>query len=717
MYQRVAIIWLAGALIGGALPYAPVAAHAVDRPSRLEAAQRVADEKLAMTDATVPVDRYPFYTSGPDMWRLGGGTGWVFGFLPGSLWYRYERVGDAAARSSAIRRQLTLEPHANTTRNHDIGFMFMASYGNGYRLTGDSGMRTTLLTAARSLAQRYDARVGMVRTTNTPSDFWVYNDTMMNLELLFWGARNGGDPAWRSMAASHAARTATDFLRADGGSYHYVAYSETTGRVRHKGQGQGYAAETTWSRGQAWIIYGMAIAYRETGDTRFLSAARRATGYWIDNVPEDLVPYWDFDAPKIPDEPRDSSAAAVVASACLELARLDPDRAWRTTYAGLARNTLESLSSSAYLAEDDPLPAVLKHGTHAAMLGAYDHGTSWGDYYFREALMRYDAPVERIGGPDRYHTSARTSSSAFDTTDVAVVASGEVFADALAASALAGAHGAPVLLVRRTGIPAPVRAEIVRLGVTEVIVVGGTRAVSAQAEAALAALPGVTSVTRVAGADRYATAARVAVRPGEPDVPLVFIARGDDFADALAAGPIAYAHAAPVLLTGRAALHPAAEAALRALRPGRVVILGGEASVSRAVDARVRQVMAESASSEPVPSPGLSDGVAVTRIGGADRYDTAARVARWAGTEGYADLAHVAIVSGSSYPDALGAAAAVGSRGGVLLMTGRDSLNARTAVGLGQAATARGHGPRVTVFGGESVVSGRAAHEVHARIR
>ncbi len=723
---------------------APAPAYAAPTAPPMEVAQRVAAEKLALTDATTPVDRYPFYTVGPDAWGLGGGTGWVFGFLPGSLWYHYELTGDAAARSSASARQATLAHHARTTHNHDIGFMFTTSYGNGYRLTGDPVMRETLLTAAASLATRYSPRVGMVRTTNTPADFWVYNDTLMNLELLFWGARSGGDPAWRAMAMSHALRTAADFIRDDGSTYHYVAYREDTGAAFDKGQGQGYAAESTWSRGQAWVIYGMAIAHRETGDPRFLDAARRTTAYWIANVPDDLVPYWDFDAPAIPDEPRDTSAAAIVASACLELARLEPDREWRQTYADLAATTLESLSSPAYLAEGNPLPAVLKHGTHAKMLGAYDHGTSWGDYYFREALLRSASPTERVGGPDRYHTSARTSYAAFPEAETVVIASGEDFADALAASALAGAYDAPLLLTRPGAVPAPVRAELVRLGARRVFLVGGPCAVSAEVEEELRQLVADPDeygelVTRVAGADRYETAVLAAAwaRPARlesltvgaeeaagvavaetPPVPLAFVARGDDFADALAAAPVAYAHVAPVLLTTADALHPAAEETLRRLRPERIVVLGGEASLSAAVETRLGEVAAEFAvdttATTATPPPAAPT---VTRIGGSDRYDTAARFARWAHAEGLASPGHAGVVSGRTFPDALGAAASVGSRGGLLLSTRPDVLDRRTSAWLAEAAAGEAPLASVTVFGGESVISGRAAHEVRTIVR
>ena len=538
------------------------------------------------------------------------------GFLPGSLWYQYQLTGDAASRDSARVRQATFESHATRTNNHDLGFLFMSSYGNAYRMTGDRRARETLLNAASSLAQRYDPRVGMVRSTNTREDFRVIIDTTMNLELLFWGARNGGNPEWRQMATSHALGAARDFMRFDGSTFHYVGYRESDGAVLRKGQVQGYSAQSTWSRGQAWMIHGMGIAYREAGDPRFLDAARRATRYWSENVPDDYVPYWDFRAPGIPDEPRDSSAAAIAASAFVELSRLDPDPRWRRTYADLAEATLESLSSPDYLAEGIRLPAVLKHGTYAATIGMADHGTSWGDYYFREGLMRYGTAVERIGGPDRYHTSARTSSSVFSTAPVAVVASGESFPDALSASSLAGTLGAPLLLTGAQGLPGTVRSELARLKVSQVVIVGGTAAVSTTVQSAIGRLPGVR-VTRVSGADRFATAVKVAdrVSPGSKQAPIVFIARGDDFADALAAAPVAYAQGAPILLTPSGRLHPATAQAVTSLRPERIVVLGGEASLSPGI---VRGLQTANPSS------------AVTRIGGQDRYDTAARFARWA---------------------------------------------------------------------------------------
>lgn len=689
-----AVLMLAATVLG--MPGGERIAHAAPLSPRMEIARSVAAEKLALTDATVPVDGYPFYTANASSWQLGGTTGWVNGFLPGSLWLHYQLTGDPAARDSALRRQATFAQHATRTNNHDLGFMFMSSYSNAYRLTGDPRHRTTLLTAASSLAQRYDPRVGMVRSTNRQEYFQVLADTMMNLELLFWGARSGGDPAWREMASSHALRAAQDFLRPDGGTYHYVAYNQANGAVLHKGQVQGYSTHSTWARGQAWIIHGMGIAFRETGDARFLDAARRASTYWTANVPEDFVPYWDFDAPNVPDEPRDSSAAAIAASAFVELAQLDPDRTWRRTYADLATATLESLSSPQYLAEREPLPAVLKHGTYAATIGASDHGTSWGDYYFRQALVRRGTSVERVGGPDRYHTSVRTSYSAFDASTAAVVASGDSYADALSASALAGALDAPLLLTASRTLPASVRAELVRLGVRDVYVVGGASAASHEVGRTISEIPGVR-ITRIAGSDRFATASRVAERVASLSggtTPLVFVARADAFADALSGAPVAYAHGAPIVLTASATLPASAAHSVRSLRPERIVVLGGPRAISAEV---VRQLK------------GLAPAATVVRIEGADRYETAVRFATWARTERLAGSGSIGVVSGQTFPDALGAGVAIGSQGGLLLMTGTEVLDRRAAAWLAGVADAA---TRVTVFGGESVVSGRAENQV-----
>ena len=289
--------------------------------------------------------------------------------------------------------QAGLEAQKNNTSTHDIGFMLFDSFGQGQRLTGNEAYRQILLTAAGSLAVRYSPTVGSVRSwgrLNSPT-FTVIIDNMMNLELLFWAARNGGDPTWRDMAVSHALNSARDHVRPDGSTYHVVEYSSKTGALKWRGTHQGYSDTSTWSRGQAWAVHGFTMAYRETGDARFLDTARRTADYFLAHLPDDRVPYWDFNLPSLTGEPRDSSAAAIAASGLLELARLEPDRLSSGRYRDAATSILASLCSPPYLATGTQRGAILLHGTQHKPAGNYDTGLIFGDYFFLEALLRYAA--------------------------------------------------------------------------------------------------------------------------------------------------------------------------------------------------------------------------------------------------------------------------------------------------------------------------------------
>ncbi|MHB8924656.1 MAG: cell wall-binding repeat-containing protein [Coriobacteriia bacterium] len=677
-------------LFGTQAAYAAAAASGVTvAPAALspamEHARDISSANLIALEASTPAGVYPFYTLPDGSWEYSIPRRWVAGFLPGMLWHQYERTHDPAWRDLARVRQAPVVRYATDTGTHDLGFMLQCSLGNDYRLTGSASARDTLLTAARSLATRYDPVVGMVRTLKTPADFYVYNDTMVNIELLYWGARNGGDPAWKAMATSHARRAMSDFTRADGSTYHYVAYDEATGAVVDKGQGQGFADESTWSRGQAWTAYGLAVAYRETDDSRFLAGAHAITDYWVANAPADLVPYWDFDAPSIPHEPRDSSAAAAAAVAFQQLAMLDPDPARRAAYAALATDTLESLSSPAYLDADESTgTATLLHGTYFAARGLADHGTSWGDYYFASALAREGARVTRIAGPDRYITAVRASRATFTSATTVVLASGEAYPDALAASSLAGALSAPLLLTASRAAPPSVAAEISRLGATEVVVAGGERAVSEAVVAGLRASG--LSVRRIAGDDRYATAALIAAEtvasaggaPGD-----VLVLSGEGYADAVSAAPLAYAGTIPVLLTTAGGLPPATAAALESLDASRAIIVGGTRAVSPEVEVAVGARADD-----------------VIRIAGHDRYATSAALAAWAFDSGLADESLITVCAGTAFPDALAASAVAGSARGVTVLTDGRALTPALVPFL------QTHHAPIRILGGESVVTG-----------
>ena len=297
-----------------------------------------AGQQLSAMTGTIPTDRYPHYTHREtEVWVTTVASGWPSGFFPGALWLMYQQTAHPTWRSHAQTWQAGIESQKTKTSIHDLGFMLFNSFGNGYRLTGNDAYRQVVLTAAGLARQALlrASRLHQIRGSQTACDgpdFKVIIDNMMNLELLFWASRNGGDPEWYDMAVSHALRTAKEHVRSDGSTYQIVDFAPSTGAVQSRCNHQGYSCESTWSRGQAWALYGFTMTYRYTRDVRFLNTARATADYFIANLPGDDVPYWDFEAPGIPSEPRDSSAAAIAASGLLELSQLDTDATRRQGY-------------------------------------------------------------------------------------------------------------------------------------------------------------------------------------------------------------------------------------------------------------------------------------------------------------------------------------------------------------------------------------------------
>ncbi|RXK56950.1 glucuronyl hydrolase [Oleiharenicola lentus] len=321
---------------------------------------------------------------------------WTIGFFPGALWYLFEATGDVRWRDAAQRYTARTESFQHNRGTHDVGFVLYCGYGNGLRLTGDDTYRRVLLTGAASLATRFSPVVGAIKSWDRPGrwDFPVIIDNMMNLELLLWAAQT--DPRYREIALKHADSTLREIIRPDGSQFHVVEFDSATGQVKQKFTHQGAADDSTWSRGQAWAIYGYTMMYRFTREPRYLQQARACADYVLNhpNLPEDMVPYWDFNAPQIPATARDSSAAAVMASALYELADYSgPDSA---RYAAWAEAILRSLTSPAYLAPvGSNYGFLLAHGT-----GSYrshlevDAPLIYGDYYFLEALIRARARLK-----------------------------------------------------------------------------------------------------------------------------------------------------------------------------------------------------------------------------------------------------------------------------------------------------------------------------------
>jgi unsaturated chondroitin disaccharide hydrolase len=354
-----------------------------------------AGQQLQAAVNVTPVARYPYETPSPSgPWTTSDAAWWTSGFFPGSLWLMYQATGDPKWRTEAAARQAGLASQAGNTSTHDVGFMLFTTYGNAYRLTGDPSYRDVVLQAANSLATRYNPTVGATRSWNNdagnPSSYFkVIIDNMMNLDLLFWGAQNGGDAAWTNMAVTHALTTQRTHVRADGSTFQLVIFNAGTGAVISSGTVQGYRNDSTWARGQAWALHGFTQAYAYTGDVRMLTTARSAADYFVGHLPADGVPYYDFQAPAT-DRPRDSSAAAIAASGLLWLARIEPDGCRAQTYLDAAKRTLTSLSAPPYLSQGTAGAAsILLHATAQHQQGDVDNGLVCADYYFLEALLRY----------------------------------------------------------------------------------------------------------------------------------------------------------------------------------------------------------------------------------------------------------------------------------------------------------------------------------------
>jgi hypothetical protein len=337
---------------------------------------------------------YPRSTLTNGSWKTVDNSDWTSGFFPGSLWYLYEQTADPNFKKWAQQWTAGIASQRFVTNTDDLGFMFNNSFGNGYRLTGDSTYRSVLLQAAHSLTNLFNAIVGCIGdgVQVAPPQFEVIIDNMMNTELLYHATDINGDTNLSIKAFSHAERTMTNQIRADNSTFQLVDYNTTNGALLYQGTRAGYSATSTWARGQAWAIYGFTMAYRETGYAPFLDAAKRVASYYLTNVPADYVPYWDFDAPDIPNAPRDSSAAAITLSALVQLSQLVTNMQDSATFWAGAHNILESLGSTNYLAEGTTSSGILLHGTgEPPQFPDPEVNVSlvYGDYYFVEALRRY----------------------------------------------------------------------------------------------------------------------------------------------------------------------------------------------------------------------------------------------------------------------------------------------------------------------------------------
>ena len=323
---------------------------------------------------------------------------WTEGFFPGSCWYLYEFTNDEKWKQAAEKIQAQFENHKYLTTNHDLGFVFNCSYGNGYRLTKNDHFKEVLITAADSLLSRFNPTVGCIKSWDVDRGWqsqrnWMFPviiDNMMNLELLFEVSALTGNDTYKQVAISHADTTLKNHFRTDNSSYHVVDYNPDTGEVRGKQTAQGFADNSSWARGQAWGLYGYTLCYRYTKDKKYLEQAQKIAQYILEypDMPSDLVPYWDYNAPNRPNEPRDVSAAAITASALIELSNYS-----NKSYSIQAEKILDVLASEKYTATiGTNKHFVLKHSVGSIPhKNEIDVPLNYADYYYLEALMRHNS--------------------------------------------------------------------------------------------------------------------------------------------------------------------------------------------------------------------------------------------------------------------------------------------------------------------------------------
>jgi unsaturated chondroitin disaccharide hydrolase len=339
-------------------------------------------------------DEFPkSYNPATDKFETSNSGWWCSGFYPGTLFYLFEQSKDNQQLTEADRMLSVLAKEQYNTHTHDLGFMMYTSFGNANRLTPEPAYKQILINSAKSLSTRFNPKVGCIKSWDAkPSDFLVIIDNMMNLELLFWATRETGDSSFYKIAVTHANTTMKNHYRPDYSSYHVINYNPETGAVQEKKTAQGYANESAWARGQVWGLYGFTVMYRETKDKKYLEQAEHIAHFILTNpnLPDDKIPYWDFNAPNIPNALRDASAGAIMASALLELCRY-ADKKDALTYFNTAQGIIKTLSSPPYMAAPGTNGGfILQHSVgHFPAKTEVDAPLTYADYYFIEAMRRY----------------------------------------------------------------------------------------------------------------------------------------------------------------------------------------------------------------------------------------------------------------------------------------------------------------------------------------
>ena len=327
-------------------------------------------------------------------------TDWTEGFWTGEVWLAYERCGDERLKKAALCQVESflnrIENHVNVD-HHDMGFLYTPSCVAAYKLTGSENGKKAALLAADNLMTRFQEKGQFFQAWGAMDDRDNYRliiDCLMNMPLLFWASEVTGDSRYSDKAKAHIKTAMNYVVREDNSTYHTYFFDPDTGESVKGVTNQGNRDGSAWARGQAWGIYGSALAYEKTGNEAYIDIFRRVTDYFIEHLPEDLVPYWDFDFDTGSGEPRDSSAGVIAVCGMLEMAKRLPEAEARY-YTAAAKRILKAVMDMCAVESAQQSNGLLLHGTYARKTptnschnGGVDECNTWGDYFYMEALTR-----------------------------------------------------------------------------------------------------------------------------------------------------------------------------------------------------------------------------------------------------------------------------------------------------------------------------------------
>ena len=332
---------------------------------------------------------------------------WTTGFWTGQVWLAYEwakRIGDeAGAEALKAAGEIQIENFLERIEkkievdHHDMGFLYSPSCVAGFKLVGSEKGKEAAIKAADQLISRFHPVGEFIQAwgpMDQPENYRFIIDCLLNLPLLYWASEETGDEKYREIAGKHLRTAAANVIREDYSTWHTFFMNMETGAPDHGATCQGYRDGSAWARGQAWGVYGMALAYRYTGRKEYIEDFKHVTGYFLEHLPEDLVPYWDLEFGDGSGEPRDSSSASIAACGMLEMAKyLEGDDA--AYYTVIAKKLMKSVVDSYAVKDQAESNGLVLHSTYSKKSPyntctpeGVDECNIWGDYFYMEALMR-----------------------------------------------------------------------------------------------------------------------------------------------------------------------------------------------------------------------------------------------------------------------------------------------------------------------------------------